>query len=273
MPGNLEPHRHNPSAGERTSARVPPAVGVDFADPKRRVGRGPEEPDPVAEAGGHPPSAGVVGADQRRLGASGKLDEGIFQRGYRAVALQVVGFDVVDDRDGRVERQERLVVFIGLDHVQRVARQAGHCRPSRSPGRPRARWDASPAAVSASVVMTVVVVLPCVPAAATLRAPATSAASASFRGTTGTPSIARANEFRMIGLHRGGHDDGTRAFHVRRVMAPMDCRPERRHVGRSGRIIVTPTDGDPAPAGDQRKRAHARPADPHEVDRSPVVQR
>ena len=101
----------------------------------------------------------------------------------------MIGLDVVHDRDGGVQREEGLVVLVGLDHEERRRRRAARCRPSCRPGRPRARSDASPAAASASVVMTVVVVLPCVPAIpTTVRARPTSSASASFRGTTGMPS-------------------------------------------------------------------------------------
>ena len=98
---------------------------------------------------------------------AGELDERVLQRRHRAVALEVIRLDVVDDRHGRMEREERLVVLVGFDHEQIVARRPARCHPRCSPARRRSRSGSSPAAVSASVVMTVVVVLPWVPEIAT----------------------------------------------------------------------------------------------------------
>jgi hypothetical protein len=45
----------------------------------------------------------------------------------------VVGLDVVDDRHGGMERQERLIVFVGLDHEQVVAVDVRVPAPGRDP--------------------------------------------------------------------------------------------------------------------------------------------
>ena len=74
----------------------------------------------------------------------GELDEGVLERGHRAVALEVVRLDVVHDRDRRVQRQERLVVLVGLDDEQRRRRPAWRCRPRHSPGHPRCRSAPAP---------------------------------------------------------------------------------------------------------------------------------
>ena len=129
---------------------------------------------------------------------------------------------------------------------------------------------ASPAAVSASVVITVVVVLPWVPDTATERAWPISAASASFRGTTGQPERPRPIELGMIRRDRGGHDHGARALEVGRIVPLPDAGAHRGDIGRARRIGVAPAHGDASAAGDQRERAHAGAADPDEVDRATI---
>ena len=170
---------------------------------------------------------GIVGAHDGGLGPAGELDERVLERRHRAVALEVVGLDVVHDRDGRMQREKRLVVLVGLDHEEVVARQPGVAAPGAHPpaGDPGGR---SPAAVSASVVMTVVVVLPCVPDTATDARRRSAPASASFRGTTGSPSAARARQLRMLGRNRGGDHHGARAVEVGRIVALPDVRAHAR---------------------------------------------
>jgi hypothetical protein len=141
--------RHPEPEGNRAAAAPPDrgvrAVGLlrHVRDPDIRVGGEAEAPKAPAQSARDAPRPGIVHADHGRLGASGELHERVLERRYRAVALQVVGLDVVHDRHGRMQCEEGLVVLVGLDHEQVVARDA--CVPaprahpaSGDPGRGKA---------------------------------------------------------------------------------------------------------------------------------------
>ena len=82
-------------------------------------GTGPEAPHrPGREPGSHPIGARPVIPDQDAAGPGREGHVGRLHRVNGAVALQMVGFDVVDHRDGWRKRQERLIVFIGLHHEE-----------------------------------------------------------------------------------------------------------------------------------------------------------
>ena len=92
---------------------------------------------------------------------------------------------------------------------------------------------ASPAAVNASVVITVVVVLPWVPDTATDRAPPIKPASACFRGHHRQPERASPRELRMSGRDRRRHDDRAGTFQVRGIVPLPDTRAHGGEVGRT----------------------------------------
>jgi hypothetical protein len=99
-------------------------------------------------------TAGIVHPGQDPLRAACELHERLLQLGEIAVALEVVRLDVVDHRYRGRERQERFIVFVSLDHEKPVAADSSVPPPLVHPAsRPPV---AKPAAVSASVVMTVV---------------------------------------------------------------------------------------------------------------------
>ncbi len=80
----------------------------------------------------------------------------------------------------------------------------------------------TPPASSNAAIMLVVVVLPCVPATATVDFRRISSASISARRTTGMRALQRRVDFR-IGTHdRGGRHDHRRIAEVRRGMADRD---------------------------------------------------
>ena len=105
MPGTCEPEPER--RGHRARR---PRASVPSAPLRRRRRCGASAV--VAEAEPHAPrghsraadalGAGIVRAHQRRLARGRRIDEGLLQRVHRAVALEVVGLDVVDDRDRRM---------------------------------------------------------------------------------------------------------------------------------------------------------------------------
>ena len=129
---------------------------------------------------------------------------------------------------------------------------------------------ASPAAVSASVVITVVVVLPWVPDTATDRAPPIRAGQRFLPGHHRQPERARPLELRMIGRDRRRHDHRAGAFQVRGIVPLPDTRAHGGDVGRATRIGIAPAHDDASAAGDQRERTHAGPADSYEMDRATI---
>ena len=60
------------------------------------------------------------------------------ERVERSVAFEVVRLDVVDHRDGGLERQERLVILIRLNHEERITVKQRVASPARdsAPGEP-----------------------------------------------------------------------------------------------------------------------------------------
>src|SRR6185503_6195788 len=121
-PGNRQPDRDAlPVRESETGPRLTRQL-FDLVQRKIRLA-GPEKPMLVLEPAADPAGALVVGTEQRNLGPAGELHERIFQYFDRPVTLQVIGFDVVDDREARVKRQECLVVFVRLYHEDPVSRQ------------------------------------------------------------------------------------------------------------------------------------------------------
>jgi hypothetical protein len=134
----------------------------------------------------------------------------------RAPMLHMLGVDIGDDGDGGGQAVEGAVALVGLDH-----------HPFALP-HPRVgavgvddaaidhrRVDAAGSSSAATIV--VVVVLPWVPATATLDFSRISSASISARRTTGRPRGAGGVELGVAGLDRRGdhHDLGASRFSAR----------------------------------------------------------
>ena len=91
--------------------------------------------------------------------------------------------------------------------------------PSHAATRPPTSAVGSrPAAASAVAVITVVVVLPCVPAIADQLAPGGDFAERLGAANHWNAELARANELRMILRHRRRDDERARAVDVRRIV-------------------------------------------------------
>ena len=106
------------------------------------------------------------------------------------VGIHVVGVDVGDHRDHRLQVQERGVGLVGLDDDEVAGAEArvgagGVEAPADDEGR------VEPASASTLATRLVVVVLPWVPAIATPCLRRISSASISARGTTGMRALAR----------------------------------------------------------------------------------
>ena len=91
------------------------------ANAQGRVSGKAERPDPAGEPRRHPPRSVVIGAHEHRVSAAGELHERVLERLHRAVALEMIGLDVIHDRDRRIQGEEGLVIFVGLHHEQCVA--------------------------------------------------------------------------------------------------------------------------------------------------------
>jgi hypothetical protein len=114
-----------------------------------------------------------------------ELDEGALQLlEVLAVGLHMVGVDVGDHRDHRLQVEERRVRLVGLGHEELALAEArvgadGIERP------PMTMVGSRPASPSTAATREVVVVLPCVPAMAMPCLKRISSASIIARGTTG----------------------------------------------------------------------------------------
>ena len=152
-----------------------------------------------------------------------------------------------------------------------TAKPPGRRLPPQAPTRPPATPVGSrPAAASASVVITVVVVLPCVPAIATSSPPLTASASASARRITGMPSD-RARS--TSGWSRGSADVTTSA------RAPATCAgswpvateiPKRPRSPVASPVASHPVTDRAAANEELGKRTHPSAGNAHEVNGSAV---
>ena len=119
-------------------------VGARTSGPQ--VARGHQEiaaleakpPDAVAGTRRDAIAPGIGRPDQGPLSTVGILGEGDLERVERSVAFEVIGLDVVDHRDGGLERQECLVVFIRLNHEELITVEQRIAAPQRhpAPGKP-----------------------------------------------------------------------------------------------------------------------------------------
>ncbi len=119
--------------------------------------------------------------------------------------------------------------------------------------------------------MTVVVVLPCVPLTATVSRPAQSAASASFRGTTGMPAARAASKLGMIRRNRRRHHHRAATLHVGRCVTLRHRNAQLDQVRRPARIVVAAADHHASAPGQERQGTHSGAANAHEVHRTRVV--
>lgn len=107
--------------------------------------------------------AGVVGAGDDRsapgLDAVAELDEGFAHLLRGSVVIEVVGFDVREDADGRFVEEERSVGFVCFGDEDVSGAQMG-VRARRRQHSPMTKDGSTPQACSATVVIDVVVVFP-----------------------------------------------------------------------------------------------------------------
>ena len=97
-----------------------------------------------------------------------ELDEGVLDRVEAAVMVEMLGIDVGDDRDRAVEPQEAAVALVGLDHHPVAVAEPGVGAVALMMP-PLITVGSIPPASSSAAIIEVVVVLPCVPATATVR--------------------------------------------------------------------------------------------------------
>src|SRR5260363_165102 len=90
---------------------------------------------------------------------------------------------------------------------------------------PMTKVGSRPPSASALAIRLVVVVLPCVPATAMPCLKRISSASISARGTTGIRR-ARGKHFGVVFTHSARHDDGVRAFDMRRIVTVRNARAQ-----------------------------------------------
>ena len=139
--GNREPQPSFAASAPRNRGLRAASALLHLADSNVGIG-GEAEPHGTGHVRGHALGARIVCTHERDPSASREFDEGILERLHRAIALQMVGLDVVDDRHRGVEREERLVVLVGLDHEEVVAVDQSVSAPGRDPPARQSRWDA-----------------------------------------------------------------------------------------------------------------------------------
>jgi len=93
-------------------------VQLGIRDAHVRVAREPHAPHWPGHARRDAARAGVVRSRDHAPRAARELHERVLECLHGAVALEVVGLDVVHDRHRRRERQERAVELVRLDHEQ-----------------------------------------------------------------------------------------------------------------------------------------------------------
>src|SRR6185437_7326333 len=114
-----------------------------------------------------------------------------------------------------------------------------------------------PAALSASVVITVVVVFPCVPAMQMVCPIST--------------ALARAGELGMVAGHRGGGDHGLGTSHVSGIVARCDGNSEPLEVASAVGIRIAAGDDDSSSSQQLGERAHPCAGDADKVDWAGIV--
>ena len=135
-----------------------------------------------------------------------ELDEGVLDLVEPAIMVEMLGIDVGDDRDRAVEAQEAAVALVGLDHHP-VALAEPRVRAVALMMPPLITVGSIPPASSNAATIEVVVVLPCVPATATVYFSRISSASISARRTTGMRRSSGGRDFGIVALDRGRDDD------------------------------------------------------------------
>ena len=140
----------------------------------------------------------------------------------------MVGVDVGDDGDHRLQMQERRIRFVGFDDDEFAAAELRVRRRPLSAGRRSRTSDPCPPSASTLAIRLVVVVLPCVPAIAMPCLNRISSASIIARGTTGIRSRARRDDFGVVVLDRRRHDHDVGARDMFGVVAAVDLRAQLR---------------------------------------------
>ena len=166
----------------------PAAFGPDVHRQQSRVARMNAVPDDLRGARRRETvRARIVGTEHDGARWRRELFERAVDVREIGVDVEMIRLDVRDDGDGRREREERSVVLVGLDDEQSIRAIAKVPAPAANATADDAGGLERRPPASASVVMTVVVVFPCVPAMATRSPPLTASPSASARRITGIP--------------------------------------------------------------------------------------
>jgi hypothetical protein len=260
-----EAQRQRPPAPPADRGLGPVGMLGHVGDPHVRLGGETEAAKPAGQALRDAAGARIVRAHDRGLRPPGELDERVLQRRHGAVALQVVGLDVVHDRDSRMQREKGLVVLVGLDDEEVVAGDQGVAAPGTHPpagdaGRRQAGGGQSLGRHHGRRGLAM-------RARHRHRAGAPDQRRQRFlAGHDWQPQGSRPLQLRMSRGDRRGDDHRARAFQMGGIMALPDARAHGREVGRAARIGIAPAHDDSPPAGDQRERTHAGPADTYEMD-------
>jgi len=189
--------------------------------------------------------------------------------GEIGVDVEVVGFDVRDDSDGRRQREKRAIVFVGLHDVQLVAAGAEVSLPrgdstadERRRVAPRGRERRRRHDGGRRFAVR----------AGNRDELATNGDLTQCLGTAhhGDAALARTYKLRMILGHRRRDDEGARAIDMTRIMR-LNRDAESAQIVGAGWIRVAAGDRNAAAQEQLRERAHTRARDAYEVNRARIA--
>ncbi len=260
-----ERQRHRPTVGEPDDGPTSLGTELEVGEPDT-LGVRAEPPEPASvERGRHPIGSGPIVPDEDPAGRPRKTDVGRLHGRHRAVALQVVGLDVVDDRNGRRQGQERLVVLVRFDHEQIGAAHPGIAAPFGHPpaGQPRG-IETGPHQGSGGHHGGGG--LPVGPGNGHAGGGADQTRQ---RFLPRDDRDAEPGGLQQLGVgcrYGGAGNDGPRRRHQRRSAPDHDLGASRDQVAHAGRVGVRPANPHPPAERDQGQRAHPGSTGPHEVE-------
>ena len=215
----------------------------------------------------------IVGADDHALRSIREIGERCLEGFHAAVALEMIRFHVVHNRDRRQQRQKSLVVFVGLDDEQVVATDPGVASPCSDTAAGESR-GISPGGrerlchhhCGGRLAMR-----------ACDRHDALSPASDQLSQRIGAPHNRQTQgagplQLRVLPRDRGRNYNRPSPFHVARIVAPPNENSQSGQVIGTcpGSIGITTSYGDSPVPGNESQCAHPRPGYAHEVDGSGI---
>lgn len=226
-----------------------------------------EAPHALAQARGKPIAAGIGSADQDARCSTREGGVGRFHRLDIAVALEVIGLDIVDHGDGGLQGEERLVVFIGLDHEEVVAVEQRVATPGGNAATGESRRMEPSAAKrlgghdgrSGLAVRT---------RDGHQRGTVHELGQRDLAGHDGDPGDQCRTNLGMVLRRRRRDHQGPCPDHVCRIRTVVRHSTGRHEVGKGRCLGVAPGHGHAAPQGGKRQRTHSRAAEAEEVDGS-----